>query len=259
MRNPLSLLRSRIPAPLADLLRSLKHAGRQLPRHRLYQQRVRGKRGIEIGGPSLAFRFALPLYPCIADLDGVNFAARTVWEGQISAGRTFAYRRGRLGQQYIAEATDLPAIPAGAYEFVLSSNCLEHVANPVRALLEWRRILQPRGTLVLVLPRRESNFDHRRPVTTFQHLLDDFQGGVTEADLTHLEEILRLHDLSRDPEAGTAEQFRARSLENHSNRTLHHHVFDEGLISQLLGHTGFHQLDASSTATDWFALAEKVG
>jgi len=49
---------------------------------------------------------------------------------------------------------------------------------------------------------------------------------VGEEDLTHVPEILELHDLSRDEGAGTREQFRQRCLANHVHRALHHHVFD---------------------------------
>jgi hypothetical protein len=80
--------------------------------------------------------------------------------------------------------------------------------------------------LVLILPDPRQTFDHRRPVTTLAHLQADFDRHTGEDDLTHLEEILSLHDLRRDALAGTAEQFRARSQRNAENRCLHHHVFD---------------------------------
>lgn len=233
--------------------------GRTFPpaRHRKYQRFIENKYGIEIGGPSALFRTALPLYPLIRDLDGVNFSTDTVWEGKIEAGRTFHYDASRLGHQFVADATDLSEVPTGKYDFLLSSNCLEHIANPIKALTEWRRVVKTGGAMVLVLPRKESNFDRRRPVTEFEHLLDDFTSCVAEDDLTHLEEVLTLHDLSRDPPAGNLEHFRERSLRNFSNRTLHHHVFDASLIRRTLEHVGFDVLDMTTTRTDFFALACK--
>jgi hypothetical protein len=53
-----------------------------------------------------------------------------------------------------------------------------------------------------------------------------------------LPEILALHDLERDPEAGDAEAFRTRSLRNLQNRCLHHHVFDSRLAEKLIEHIG---------------------
>ena len=69
-------------------------------------------------------------------------------------------------------------------------------------------------------------------------MLEDYELGRDEKDLTHLEEILELHDLSRDPGAGSRDQFRQRSLQNFENRCLHHHVFDEHNSRQLLEASG---------------------
>jgi SAM-dependent methyltransferase len=213
--------------------------------------------GIEIGGPSKLFRSRLPLYPVIDRLDAVNFAHRTIWEGDLKAGRRFRYYGERTGRQRIADATDLSPLASGSYDFVLSSNCLEHVANPLKALAEWRRVLRERGALVLVLPNQVYNFDHCRPVTAFRHLLDDLHRDVDETDLTHLDEILALHDLSLDPPAGTLESFKARSLDNFKNRALHHHVFDLPLIKQVLLHSGFEVLHCGAAHKDLFALATR--
>ena len=130
------------------------------------------------------------------------------------------------GSQYICEATELKPIADRSYECVLASHCLEHVANPLRALAEWKRILKDDGLLLLVLPHKDGTFDCRRPVTTLAHMVEDYEKQIGEDDLTHLPEILALHDLEKDKPAGSPEEFRARSLENRANRALHHHVFD---------------------------------
>src|SRR5713226_8445532 len=71
---------------------------------------------------------------------------------------------------------------------------------------------------------KDHTFDWRRPVTTLEHMISDYENQTAEDDLTHVDEILKLHDLSRDLPAGTPEQFRARSLNNSAVRALHHHV-----------------------------------
>jgi SAM-dependent methyltransferase len=106
-----------------------------------YSDAVEGRHGIEVGGPSALFRRVLPLYRHVASLDGINFATDTMWEGVIADGQPFRYYRNRPGRQIIADATDLRVIPGGTYDFLLSSNCLEHIANPIKALLEWKRVV----------------------------------------------------------------------------------------------------------------------
>ena len=245
------------PKSAVDLFYTVKYAPFRLSIHQKYRPFVENRHGIEIGGPSALFKTVLPLYQFIAGLDGANFSTDTVWEGNIEPGSTFNYYYKKSGHQFISEATDLGEIPTAQYDFLLSSNCLEHVANPIKALTAWKRVIKHHGALILVLPNKESNFDHRRPFTKFEHLLDDFAHDVGEDDLTHLDEILALHDLPMDPPAGDLEHFRQRSLKNFENRTLHHQVFDIPLIEEMLSYVGFEIVDMTTAKTDFFALARK--
>src|SRR3990172_4163574 len=200
-----------------------------------------GKNGIEIGGPSQIFSAngLFPVYPIAGNLDNCNFGGVTVWEGEIKEGQTFRFDRNKpAGRQYVVEATAMECIPSSNYDFVLSSHVLEHTANPILALSEWARLLKDQGLLVLLLPHKEGTFDHRRPVTSMQHLIADFDAGMAEDDLTDMPEILSLHDLERDPEAGDTAAFKARSEHNLENRCLHHHVFDTQLAARLVDHMG---------------------
>lgn len=179
------------------------------------------RRGIEIGGPSRSFSATgiFPVYPIAGSVDNCTFGNLTVWEGSIQEGRSFQYSPGKpAGMQFISEATDLQQIASATYDFVLASHVLERIANPILALSEWVRVLREGGVLVLLLPEQSKTFDHRRPVTTMEHLMSDFNAGTGEDDLTHLEEILALHGLSRDPEAGNPESFNAARASHGTDR-----------------------------------------
>lgn len=208
-------------------------------------QFFRGRSGLEIGGPSGIFgrEGLMPIYPIAARVDNCTFSHHTVWEGDVDEGDTFRFDKRRSpGHQFIVEASDLSRIGSFSYDFVVSSHALEHMANPLQALAEWTRVLKDEGLLVLVVPNRDGTFDHLRPVTSFDHLVQDFERRTTEADTTHLEEILRLHDLTRDPDAGDFEAFRERSTRNLENRCLHHHVFDTQLAVETVHHAGLRIL-----------------
>jgi len=75
-------------------------------------------------------------------------------------------------------------------------------------------------------------------VTPLAHLIEDFERRMGEVDWTHLDEILHLHDLSKDPEAGDHQSFTERSRRNFENRCLHHHVFDTHLAIDVIDHIG---------------------
>lgn len=222
---------------------------RAFPRRLAYYQyckpRFHGKVGLEIGGPSGIFKRhgLLPVYRVAAGIDNVNFGHKTVWEGVVKEGATFRYDNRRAeGNQYVAEATNLRQIASASYDFVLSSHTLEHIANPLQALSEWTRTLKEDGLLVLVVPHKDGTFDHRRPVTSLAHLIQDFDQKLDEGDLTHVGEILRLHDLAKDPGGGDFDEFKQRSYRNLEHRCLHHHVFDTRLAVELINHMGLQIL-----------------
>jgi len=256
-----TLLRTRGLSGIADAVR-VRLAGPHLRCYRTVKALVAGKSGFEIGGPTALFARdgLLPVYPLLASLDNGNFSSQTVWEGEIQEGATFRFDPDRApGRQYIIEATDLGRIPSAAYDVVLSSHTLEHTANPLGALKEWLRILKDQGLVVLVVPHKEGTFDHRRPVTRLGHLIEDEANGTTEHDLTHLDEILALHDLALDPPAGDAAAFRARSEQNFANRCLHHHVFDTRLAIEVMDHAGLKIVAAEAAlAHHIFVIGQKV-
>jgi len=243
-----------MPSELVEVVQFLKHRRKKLSSSRLYQDHLRGKTGIEIGGPSVLFKYQLPIYSVVSGVDGVNSTGRTIWEGSIENGGAFRYYWGRRGRQYIAEATDLSSIQSASYDFVISSNCLEHVANPLKALCEWKRVVRSGGTLLLVLPNKKKTFDHRRDVTSWDHVLEDYHSSIGEGDLTHLPEILRLHDLARDPSAGSWQNFCRRSSTNAQYRCLHHHVFNMSLVEQMFAFLGAEMLQKEEIETDLIAL-----
>jgi SAM-dependent methyltransferase len=233
---------------LNGVINTLVH--RVLPQQFADFQRFRshfeGKIGLEIGGPSGVFgrKGILPIYSIVERLDNCTFSQSTLWEKEISEGYTFVYDKNAApGRQYILDGSSLAPLDSSSYDFVLSSHVIEHMANPLLGLSEWLRVLKPAGQFVIVVPHKDGTFDHLRPVTSFDHLLSDLERHVDESDMTHLEEILELHDLSRDPEAGGFDAFRLRALNNLNNRGLHHHVFDTRLAIKMLEYVGLRILD----------------
>lgn len=235
------------------------HKNERLPSTPIYQRYLRGKKGIEIGGPSPSiFRSTLPIYSIISNLDSVNFSRTTKWEGEIKEGKTFFYYGKEPGTQYIAEASELNCIKTNTYDFLLSSNCLEHVANPIKALEEWIRVVKIDGYILLILPKKNDNFDNKRPITSFEHLLEDYKRNIAEDDLTHLNEVLELHDLSKDTNAGGFEKFKSTCMNNHNNREMHHHVFDLELIKKLFIYFNIQLIQVDENKSDYFALGKLI-
>ena len=150
-----------------------KYFPKRIANASLYIDKLKGLSGLEIGGPSFAFtqKGFIPIYKHIKELDGCNFSADTVWEGKIKSGNTYQFEN-KVGYQYILDGSALTEIKDEQYDFVLSCHNLEHIANPIKAVLEWKRVLKQSGHLLLILPFKLGTFNIKKEIT---QLLNIFQ------------------------------------------------------------------------------------
>lgn len=214
-------------------------AGHRRPLPERFLAALDGLRGLEVGGPTDRFRVdgICPVYDRLASCDGVQWRADTAWH-TLDASAPYAPGGRDLGRLHVIDGGALASLPAHSYDVVLSSHVIEHFANPLAALAAWRRVLAPEGWVLMIAPHRAGTFDHRRPVTSLEHLVEDHENGIGESDLTHLEETLRLHDRSRDADRSPREEWEAARRDNAQTRLLHHHVFDSTTLVQLLDRAG---------------------
>ena len=215
-------------------------------KYRRYKDLFSGK-GIEFGGKSKTFDKSgyWPIYQLASSMDNCNFFDTTVWEGRISEGSSFNFHSAKPnGWQYISEASHIPEIRSGNYDFVISCHMLEHSANPILVLEEWQRIMRANGKLLLILPHHAVTVDHLRSPTSLQHMIDDYRNNIKEDDQTHLNETLKFHDRAMDPyfKTHSNDDFNEMMHNNFANRTMHHHVFNAETAIKLLNHCGFKVL-----------------
>ncbi|HXD55766.1 MAG TPA: methyltransferase domain-containing protein [Solirubrobacteraceae bacterium] len=198
----------------------------------------RGARALEPGGPSRLFeaRGAIPVYPRLSQLDVLDYAEQTLWTE--SPGAAPEPRPAKHMRRVIGEAGSLTNFATGSYDALLSSHVIEHLANPIGALREWQRVVRPGGRILIVAPHLDGTFDHRRAVTTLEHLFEDAARETDEGDTTHIEEVLALHDLERDPGAPDRATFERRARENQKTRGVHHHTFTSRSMAELLEAVG---------------------
>ncbi len=133
-----------------------------------------------------------------------------------------------------------------SFSFLLSEHTLEHAANPLKVLLEWKRVLKPGGSLVLFLPHKDRTFDRDRPRTPLAHLMGDFGKGTLDGDKTHLEEWKRLViDQGRAPHYGNI-----RLEEQAVLGVVHHHVWVTEDAVEFLKHLGFEVVESKDQVPD---------
>jgi SAM-dependent methyltransferase len=189
---------------------------------------------VEIGGPTPFFQASgfVPIYPLLSNLLIYNYASETRWEQ-----KKIVQIHNRDVEIQTAEAASLP-LPDKRAALILSSHVIEHLANPIAGLEEIVRILSPSGRLLMIVPHRDGAYDHKRPVTTMAHLENDLSQNISEADSTHFEEILRMHDLDRDTTTNSFDDLKKTVLSNSHTRFCHHHVFDTRLVISILDRVG---------------------
>jgi SAM-dependent methyltransferase len=221
-----------------------------------FQKYFLNKSGIEIGGPSHIFsdKGRMPLYKYIKGLDGCNYSNNTMWEGEIKD-NNYHFAKNKKGVQFISEAIDInKGLTQRKYDFLISSNCLEHIANPLKAIENWKNLLNEDGLMLLILPNKNANFDHKRDYTPFEHLVDDYIKNIGEDDLTHKDEIIKNHDLILDYNGGTMTEFEERCNKNLEFRGLHHHVFNIETLSKMYQYFNIEVLITQDIKTDYLIL-----
>jgi SAM-dependent methyltransferase len=141
---------------------------------------------------------------------------------------------------------DADALPfrRNSLHYVASSHLLEHLANPIRAFVDWYDVLKPGGLIYLLVPDRRFTFDHRRRRTSIRHIIDDFERGTTSCDPTHVDEYCREVDLAKllpDLDAADAADWRQRQQAAYWSEVragrpinIHFHVFETEDIVELV-------------------------
>lgn len=124
-------------------------------------------RGLEIG--ALGNPMPLPL------------ASEVVYSDLLSPAQIEAMYPGARHPDIVSDSESFPSVPDGTFDFVVANHVLEHVTDPLRALIEWHRILRPGGLLLLSVPDKRYTFDHRRRRTPLAHLFADHESDLPPA------------------------------------------------------------------------------
>ena len=138
---------------------------------RFAQRYLRGLHGLEIGGAS-----------------HVDFGVNVINVDR-SASMDTVYKRHEIKRAGYARPVDLvasgEALPIGddSVDFVLASHVIEHMPDPIAALLEWTRVA--RYYLFLVVPHRDRTFDRDRPLTPLTELVERHEAGFDSGEDRH--------------------------------------------------------------------------
>ena len=78
----------------------------------------------------------------------------------------------------IANGDKIP-LPDKSQDFIVSSHIIEHFTNPIKALIEWDRLVKPGGVIFMIVPHKERTFEKERQCTSLEHLIEDYHHNHT--------------------------------------------------------------------------------
>src|SRR5581483_10845395 len=125
-------------------------------------------------------------------------------------------------------------IPPDRYGYIVLAHVLEHIADPIGYLVDLVGLLAPGGVLVIMLPDKRRTHDEPRPVTSLQHLLNDFHEKPTYPSVEHIMEYAPcvIDDL-KGKDLGTVFHW-ARANHATGQADVHCHVWrDEDFFAQV--------------------------
>lgn len=129
----------------------------------------------------------------------------------------------------LEDGQHLTTIHDSSQDFVIANHFLEHCPNSLGALKNIHRVLKFGGILFMALPDKRFTFDANRPLTTFDHVLRDFEEGPEWSKRGHYEEWVRLvAKLSNDEAERKIEELMAKEA------WIHFHVWTQNEMFELL-------------------------
>jgi len=128
----------------------------------------------------------------------------------------------------VDDGETLDSIEAASQDFIVANHFFEHCQDPIKTLGTMFSKLRPGGVLYMAVPNKDYTFDLKRPVTPYQHILDDHENGPQKSRTAHFEEWTRLVAGIEDEKA--AAHTKKLMDEDYS---IHFHVWDQPALTAL--------------------------
>ena len=208
---------------MSDIRRTVRNLGvdvrkvfrmfKQLDRAAVAAHYVRGS-GIEVGG--LHNPLKVPRGASVRYIDRMSTEELRKQYPEL-AGRSFT----RV--DILDDGERLRTIADGSQDFVIANHFLEHCENPIGTLHTLFRVVKKGGVVYMCLPDKRYTFDSDREITSFEHILRDYEEGPAWSRRGHFEEWVRIVERVSDGEEA-ARRVQALMDQKYS---IHYHVWTQ--------------------------------
>lgn len=131
----------------------------------------------------------------------------------------------------VDDAETLETVAAESQDFLIANHVFEHCHDPIGTMKQWIRVLRHGGIIFAAVPEKTHTFDHKRQVTTLEHLIHDHQVGYEAEDVWHYFDWFLNVDHARVPDPYTTAQ---KAYAERAN--IHFHVWDRRAMDELLAY-----------------------
>jgi predicted SAM-dependent methyltransferase len=128
----------------------------------------------------------------------------------------------------VDDAEHLRSLSDESQDFVIANHYLEHCQDPIGAMMTVCRVVRPGGLIYLAVPDKRFTFDHRRPITPFEHLVRDHESGPAWSRQQHFEEWAQLGE-----DESTRGKSAAALME--MDYSIHFHVWTQAELIEFFG------------------------
>ena len=116
----------------------------------------------------------------------------------------------------VGDAEGLEHLDGETLDFIIANHVIEHMEDPIRFLKSVASRLKRDGCAMITAPDKRFNFDVKRPITPFSHVLDDHLHGPVRSRAAHFRDV---HNRRED------DPLNGRAPEKFSE-FIHFHVWD---------------------------------
>lgn len=112
-------------------------------------------------------------------------------------------------------------------DFIIANHFIEHCLDPIGTTINMYKKLRKNGILFFAIPDKRYTFDSKRPITTYDHLVEEHNDTTKKHLWDHTEEFVRLGDKYKgDIKARTQELI-------DSGYRVHYHVWTQPEMTEM--------------------------
>jgi len=152
----------------------------------------------------------------------------------------------------------LDNIPIQSQDFIIANHFLEHTQNPILTIKNHLARIKANGILYYATPDKRKTFDKDRNLTTFEHILNDYENYPENSYNSHMEDWVI--NVNKTP---TEEREQRIATLKEIEYAIHFHVWDTTTFKEFLDKTNqylgnvFSIIEYTSVGNENIAILQK--